>query len=247
MPDLEQAIEELVLANRILAHEGVVDAFGHVSVRHPADPSRFLLSRSRAPELVIADDIREFGFDGEPIEDRGERLYGERPIHGSIYEARPDVMSIVHSHSIEVIPFGISDLKLQPLAHVCAPIGSQIPVWDIRDRFGPTNLLVLTNQHGRDLAHCLGDARVALMRGHGSVVAAGSLKEAVMTAIYLQVNARMQLQLTGCGEINALTPEEVDLCTQRQFGPLALRKAWDYWVERVAPPDPNSTGTHGIN
>jgi ribulose-5-phosphate 4-epimerase/fuculose-1-phosphate aldolase len=229
---LAEAVNELVVANRILAHEGVVDAFGHVSMRHPENPSRFLLSRSRAPELVVADDIRAFGFDGEPIEDRGERLYGERPIHGSIYAARPDVMAVVHSHSFEVIPFGIADLRLRPVVHVCAPIGADIPVWDIRDKFGPTNLLVLTNEQGQDLARCLGTGRVALMRGHGSVAAAGSLREAVMTAIYLQVNARLQLQLVGCGPINALTPEEIALCTERQFGPLALRKAWDYWVAR---------------
>ena len=233
MPDLKETVDELAVANRILAHEGVVDAFGHVSVRHPDDPSRFLLSRSRAPELVTPGDIREFTFDGQPVEDRGESQYGERPIHGSIYAARPDVMSVVHSHSLEVIPFGIAEnLKLRPLAHVCAPIGADIPVWDIRDRFGPTNLLVLTNEQGQDLARGLGNARVALMRGHGSVVAAGSLQAAVMTAIYLQVNARLQLQLTGCGEINALTPEEVALCTARQLGPLAMRKAWDYWVDR---------------
>jgi ribulose-5-phosphate 4-epimerase/fuculose-1-phosphate aldolase len=229
---LTEAVNELVTANRILAHEGVVDAFGHVSVRHPGDPTRFLLSRSRAPELVLPEDIREFAMDGEPIEDRGERLYGERPIHGAIYAARPDVGAVVHSHSLEVIPFGIANLRLQPVAHVCAPIGADIPVWDIRDRFGPTNLLVLTNEQGRDLAQCLGNARVALMRGHGSVAAAASLREAVMTAIYLQVNARLQLQIVGCGEINALTEEEIALCTERQFGPLALRKAWDYWVAR---------------
>jgi len=234
MSDLAQCAAELAVANRILAREGVVDAFGHVSMRHPDDPERFLLARSRAPELVVAEDIREFGLDGTPIEDRGERLYGERPIHAAIYAARPDVQAIVHSHSQEVIPFGIaSGLRMQPVAHVCAPIGADIPVWDIRDRFGPTNLLVLDMDQGRDLARGLGDARVALMRGHGSVCAAGNLKEAVMTAVYLQVNARLQLQVVGCGEINALTPEEVELCTDRQFGPLALRKAWDYWVARA--------------
>ena len=234
MDDLAECMEELVLANHILAREGVVDAFGHVSMRHPSNPERFLLSRSRAPEIVSLEDIREFDLEAEPVEDRGERLYGERPIHAAIYAARPDVQSIVHSHSHEVIPFGIAaDLRMQPVAHVCAPIGSHIPVWDIRDRFGPTNLLVLNMDQGRDLARCLGDSRVALMRGHGSVAAAGSLKEAVMTAIYLQVNAKLQLQVIGCGEINALTPEEIELCTERQFGALALRKAWDYWVARI--------------
>ena len=234
MSDLAQCAADLAVANHILAREGVVDAFGHVSMRHPDNPDRFLLSRSRAPELVVPDDIREFDLDGQPVEDRGERLYGERPIHAAIYAARPDVQSIVHSHSHEVIPFGIaSELRMSPVAHVCAPIGADIPVWDIRDRFGPTNLLVLDMDQGRDLADSLGDARVALMRGHGSVCAAGNLKEAVMTAVYLQVNAKLQLQVVGCGEINTLTPEEIELCTERQFGPLALRKAWDYWVARA--------------
>jgi len=187
MSDLAQCRADLVIANHILAREGVVDAFGHVSLRHPDHPDRFLLSRSRAPELVRLDDIREFGLDGQPLEDRGERLYGERPIHAAIYAARPDVGSIVHSHSHEVIPFGIADLRMQPVAHVCAPIGPEIPIWDIRDRFGATDLLVLDLDQGRDLATCLGAARVALMRGHGSVVAAGSLRQAVMTAVYLQV------------------------------------------------------------
>lgn len=234
MSDLAQCRADLVTANHILAREGVVDAFGHVSLRHPDNAERFLLSRSRAPELVGLDDIREFDLDGQPIEDLGERLYGERPIHAAIYAVRPDVDSIVHSHSHEVIPFGVADLVMQPIAHVCAPIGLEIPIWDIRDRFGATDLLVLDLDQGRDLATCLGAARVALMRGHGSVVAAGSLRQAVMTAVYLQVNAKLLLQLVGCGAVNALTPDEIELCTKRQFGPLALRKAWDYWVARAA-------------
>ena len=234
MAELNAIVDDLVIANHILAHEGVVDAMGHVSVRHPEHPERFLLSRSRAPELVQVEDIREFGFDGEPIEDRNEPLYGERPIHGSIYEARADVMSVVHSHSLEVIPFGITEMQLRPLFHVCASIGSDIPTWDIRDKFGATNLLVLTSDQGRDLAKTLGNARVALLRGHGSVVAAGSLKEAVRTAIYLQVNAKLQLQVMGCKEVRGLSPEEIALCTERNNSPLAINKAWDYWVSRAS-------------
>lgn len=225
---------DLVIANRILAREGVVDAFGHVSVRHPTKPERFLLSRSRAPELVAVEDIREFDLTSEPVEDRGERQYGERPIHAAIYEARPDVHAIVHNHSHEVIPFGIAaNLRLRPVAHVCAPIGAEIPVWDIRRTFGHTDLLVLTMEQGRDLARGLGDSTVALMRGHGAVVACRSLKEAIMTAIYLQVNAKLQLQVLHEPDVTFLSPEEIALCTRRQFGPLALRKAWDYWVTRA--------------
>ena len=143
-------------------------------------------------------------------------------------------MSIVHSHSLEVIPFGITELELRPLIHVCASIGTDIPTWDIRDKFGATNLLVLTPEHGRDLAKTLGNARVVLLRGHGSVVAAGSLKEAVRTAIYLQVNAKLQLQVMGCKEVRALSPEEIALCTERNFTPLATEKAWAYWVSRAS-------------
>lgn len=234
MDAVADSVRDLVIANRILAREGVVDAFGHVSIRHPANPERFLLSRSRAPELVTTDDIREFDLSGQPVEDRGERQYGERPIHAAIYAARPDVQAIVHNHSHEVIPFGIAaGLRLRPLAHVCAPIGAKIPVWDIRDNFGHTDLLVLTMEQGKDLARGLGGAAVALMRGHGAVIACRSLKEAVMTAIYLQVNAKLQLQVLHEPDVTFLSPEEVALCTKRQFGPLALRKAWDYWVTRA--------------
>jgi ribulose-5-phosphate 4-epimerase/fuculose-1-phosphate aldolase len=234
MDSVAECIRDLAIANRILAREGVVDAFGHVSVRHPSNPERFLLSRSRAPELVTSGDIREFDLTGEPLEDRGERQYGERPIHAAIYEARPDVRAIVHNHSHEVIPFGIAPgLRLRPVAHVCAPIGAEIPVWDIRRSFGHTDLLVLTMEQGRDLARGLGDSTVALMRGHGAVVACPSLKEAVMTAVYLQVNARLQLQVLHEPDLIYLSPEEIERCTKRQFGPLALRKAWDYWVTRA--------------
>lgn len=237
MEDLVPQVRELVAANRILAREGVVDAFGHVSMRHPGNPERYLMSRSRAPELVTAEDIMEFTLDGEPVDARGRAPYGERPIHGAIYETRPEIGSVVHNHAHEIIPFGVTGVQIRAIAHVCGPIGVDIPTWDIRDRFGETDHLVVTMEQGRDLAACVGEGRVALMRGHGGVVAGGSVKEAVMTAVYLQVNAKLQLQATVLGAPNFLTPTEVEKCTARQFAPLAIDRAWDYWRARAGMGD----------
>jgi len=156
MTTYDECLRELVTANRILAHEGVVDAFGHVSVRHPDNPERFLLSRSRAPELIVVEDLMEFTLDGDAIDLRDRTPYGERVIHGAVYEARPEVNAVVHNHSYELIPFGITDTPLRAVAHTCASIGAEIPVWDIRDKFGETDHLVITMEQGRDLATCLG-------------------------------------------------------------------------------------------
>lgn len=226
-------LRDLVVANRILANEGVVDAFGHVSIRHPDNPDRYLLSRSRSPELVTMDDIMEFSLDGAALDRRGRTPYGERMIHGSVYEARPDVHAVVHNHSQEVIPFTVTDVPLRAIAHTCAPIGLNIPVWDIRDSFGETDMLVVEMEQGRDLARSLGDGRVALMRGHGAVVACGTLRDAVNTAIYLQVNARQQIMAMQLGTPNFLTPKEVALATVRQASALPLDRAWEYWRNRA--------------
>lgn len=237
MEDIVDRMRDLVFANRILAHEGVVDAFGHVSMRHPDDPERYFLSRSRAPELITADDIMEFTLDGEAIDGRDRRPYGERPIHGAIYEMRADVSSVVHNHALELIPFGVTDTKLRPIVHVGAPIGADIPTWDIRDEFGDTDHLVVTMEQGRDLASRLGGGRVALMRGHGGVVAGATVREAVLTAVYLRINARLQLMSMPLGAPNFLTPKEVELCTERQFSPLAIDRAWEYWCARAGCED----------
>jgi ribulose-5-phosphate 4-epimerase/fuculose-1-phosphate aldolase len=226
-------IRELVFANRILAREGVVDAFGHVSVRHPRNPDRYLLARSRSPELVTGDDIMEFSLDGNAIEGRGRRPYGERMIHGAVYELRPEVHSVVHNHAQELIPFGVTGAKLRPIMHVCGPIGAAVPIWDIRKKFGDTDLLVINMEQGRDLARRLGDGPLALMRGHGCVVAGRNLREAVMIAIYAQVNARLQLQTTQLGKPRFLSAGEIEKCTERQFSPLALERAWEYWCARA--------------
>ncbi len=171
MAKLDHLIEELVTANRILAREGVVDSFGHVSVRHPDNPQRYLLSRSRAPDCIETDDIMEFTLDGTPVDPRGRAPYLERFIHGALYEARPDVMSVVHNHSESVIPFGVTGKKIKPIFHMGASIGHEVPVWDSHDRFGDTALLVENMDMGRDLAkrigagaHCA-DARPRRDRG----------------------------------------------------------------------------------
>ena len=229
----ERQLEDLVTANRILAREDVVDAYGHVSIRHPDDPGRYWLSRSRAPELVELDDLMEFNLDNEPIDQQGREMYSERPIHGGVYEARPDVTSVVHNHSQPVVPFGVTGVPLRPMFHLAALIGEDIPVWDIRDNFGDTNLLVTTNAQGRDLAVTLGPRRVALMRGHGCVVAGGSLKEAVMASVYLQVNARLLLESLRIGEVEYLSSGEIAAMSAGQVQPRTMGRAWEYWATRA--------------
>jgi len=176
MPPTAAILDELVTANRILAREGVVDAFGHVSIRHPERPDRFCLSRARAPECIEAEDIMEFAIDGRPIDPGGRKPYAERFIHAAVYEARADVQAVVHNHSPAVIPFGITGTRLRPVMHMCASMGTDVPIWDSRRQFGDTNLLVTAMPMARDLAAALGDRAVALMRGHGCVVAGGSLR-----------------------------------------------------------------------
>ena len=238
MDTLMACLGELVVANRILAREGVVDAFGHISVRHPDNPEKYLLSVSRAPELITREDIVEFTLDGEATDLRDRTPYGERFIHGAIYEQRPDVHSVIHNHSHEIIPFGATKTtSLRPVAHVGSPIGHNVQTWDIRDKFGETNLLVVNMEQGRDLAAALGDGRVALMRGHGAVVAAANIKFAVMTAVYLQVAARLQLMTLQLGEPVYLSEAEIDNCYQTQTSPLGMDRAWEYWVARAGAGD----------
>src|SRR6202795_4161724 len=167
MSKIATLIEELVTANRILAREGIVDSFGHISARHPDNPQHYLLSRARAPDCIEEADIMEFTLDGTAVDAQGRAPYLERFIHGALYEARPDVHSVVHNHSPSVIPFGITSAKLKPLLHMCANIGHEVPVWDCRDKFGDTTLLVSDMDMGRDLARLLGSRPSALMRGHG--------------------------------------------------------------------------------
>ena len=219
-------------ANRILAREGVVDAFGHVSIRHPERLDRFILSRARAPECIEIDDLMEFTLDGTPIEPRGRKPYAERYIHAAVYEARADVRAVVHNHSPSVIPFGITGTPLRPVMHMCASMGAHVPLWDSRTAFGDTNLLVTNMAMARDLASSLGARPVALMRGHGCVVAGRSLRDVVFNSIYLELNANLQLKASALGEITFLSDGEIEaiLSTRASF---TYERAWEYWCRRA--------------
>jgi len=232
---LTALLEELVTANRILAREGVVDSFGHVSVRHPEHPDRYLLSRARAPECIEASDIMEFTLEGVPINAAGRKAYSERFIHGAVYEARPNVQAVVHNHSPSVIPFGVTGTPLRPIMHMCASMGTDIPTWDSRTNFGDTNLLVTRMDMARDLAAALGARPVALMRGHGCVVAGSSLRDVVFNAVYLELNADLQMKASSLGDITFLSDGEVEaiLDTRRSF---TYERAWEYWCRRAGRP-----------
>jgi len=232
MSRLTEALDELVTANRILAREGVVDAFGHVSVRHPELADRYILSRARAPECIEVDDLMQFALDGTPLEPAGRKPYAERFIHGAIYEGRPEVNAVVHNHSPSVIPFGITGTALKPVMHMCASMGARVPLWDSRTVFGDTNLLVTNMAMARDLAAALGTSAVALMRGHGCVVAGISLRDAVFNSVYLELNANLQLQAASLGPITFLSDGEVDavLRTRASF---TYERAWEYWCRRA--------------
>ena len=232
MAKLDATIEELVTANRILATEGIVDSFGHVSVRHPDRADRYLLSRARAPERIEADDIMEFTLEGDPVDARGRKPYLERFIHGALYEARPDVHSVVHNHSPSTIPFGITGKQLRPLLHMCASIGHKVPLWDSHDEFGDTALLVESMAMGCDLAKLVGKGRTALMRGHGAVVAGQSIRQAIWIAIYLELNAKLQMQAMAMGKIKFLTNGEVDAIVNRQKS-FSFNRAWENWCIRA--------------
>lgn len=232
--ELARAIDDVVAANRILAHEGVVDAYGHVSVRHPHDPQRYLLSRSRSPELVERDDIATYALDGTPIGD-DRAPYVERFIHGGIYESRPEINAVVHSHAEDVLPYTITDAPLRPVVHVASYIGGNIPVWDIADLFGDTNLLVRNVEQGRDLAKTLGAEAVALMRGHGFAAAGRTLFEAVRIAIYLPMNARVSTVAAVIGKGKFRTLSDGEIAVRRASNPLApeSQRAWEYWKQRA--------------
>lgn len=234
---LIQAMRDLVIANRILARENVVDAYGHISIRHPDNPDRYLMSCSRAPELVTMDDIMEFTLDGDAIDDRGRAPYAERFIHGAVFEKRADIHSVVHNHSHAVIPFGVTKTPIRPIVHVGASIGTEIPVWDIRDNFGETNLLVVNMEQGRDLADCLGENKVALMRGHGCVVAGNNHQNSVMTSVYLQVAATLQRQAMAMGEVQYLSDEEIKHCADTFAGEMSVQRAWQYMKNRAGMND----------
>lgn len=228
MSDLDSAIQHVVYANRILDKEGVVDAYGHVTCRHPDNPEHYLMSRSRAPGLIERSDIMEFTLDSEVIDQQDRVVYGERFIHGALFEARPDINAVVHHHSHAVIPFGVTGVALKPILHMGAGIGLEVPIWDIRDNFGATDMLVRDMEQGRDLAKTVGGGNVALMRGHGAVVGGRTVKEAVMLSVYLQVNAQLQAEAMKMGDPTYLSEEEISKCTEVFYSDLSADRVWEY-------------------
>lgn len=232
MTTLAEVRTKLVTANHILANEGVVDAFGHISARHPDRPDRYLLSCSRSPALVSADDLMEFDLASNVIGTDTRSPYLERFIHGAIYAARPDVHAVVHSHAHALIPFGVTRTPIRPLIHVAGAIGATVPLWDIADRFGDSSLLVTNNEVARDLADTLGRSTVALMRGHGGVVTGSSVRNAVLTSIYLSVNASLDLQSRALGEVKYLSAGEVEKTVAALLGDAPAARAWEYFERR---------------
>ncbi|MBX6329587.1 MAG: class II aldolase/adducin family protein [Pseudolabrys sp.] len=231
--NLAEARERLARANRLIANEGVLDAFGHVSMRHPTDPTRYLLSRSRGPELVQADDILEFDLDSQPVKPPTARLYSERVIHGEIYKARPDVNAICHHHALSILPFCISGMELKPVDHLGATMGETVPFWDSRDEFGETNLLVTKPAEGASLARALGSHWTVLMRRHGATVAGRTLEEVAFRAIYTVRNAALQIQAHLLGMVAPLTKEETRLAGDHNLAPGPVMRAWEYWNARL--------------
>jgi ribulose-5-phosphate 4-epimerase/fuculose-1-phosphate aldolase len=227
-----QILADLVLANRILYSLGVLDSHGHVSTRDPKHPDHFFLARSLAPALVTADDIMVYDLDAAPVEQRGRQMYSERFIHGEIYRIRPDVHSVVHSHTPTVIPFSISRTALRPVYHMASFIPQSVPVFEIRETAAVGDLLIKTSELGKALAHTLGQNTVALMRGHGNVVVGPDLRYAVFRAYYTEINARLQLQaLTLEGPLTFISAEE----TANTFGGTGIppHRAWEMWVREV--------------
>ena len=224
--------EKLATANHVLYHHGVVDGFGHISVRHDKSPAHFLLSRNRAPGLVAAKDILVYDFDGELAEPSDQRSYLERFIHAEIYRSRPDVMSVIHSHSQSVIPFGAIGQRLRPVFHMSGFLGSGSALFEIRESGGNTDMLIRNSGLGKALASSLGKHNCVLMRGHGSTTTGTSIEVAVYRAIYAEINAKLQMQAAALGPVNYLNEEEAALAASSAEGQVV--RAWDLWVEEAA-------------
>ena len=226
--------EKLAVANRILYFQGVVDGFGHISVRHDQSPAHFLLSCNRAPGLVNAEDILTYNLDGDLAIPSDKRSYLERFIHSEIYRVRPDVVSVVHSHSQSVIPFGATGQRLRPIFHMSGFLGSGSALFEIRDAGGNTDMLIRDTGLGKALAQSLGQHNCVLMRGHGSTTVGPSIEVAVYRAIYAEVNAKLQMQAAALGPINFLNEEEAALAAASTESQIV--RAWDLWRGQIGSP-----------
>jgi ribulose-5-phosphate 4-epimerase/fuculose-1-phosphate aldolase len=235
-PPADPAIvrQQIISAGHILNHFGVLDAFGHVSARHPIKPERFFMTRRVAPGQAVLPDIYEFGFDGELSEDEGVPLFGERFIHSAIYAARPDVHAVVHSHSSSMVASGLAlNHSLRAVSHMCGFLGSEVPIFDIRDVAGDsTNMLILSQSLGTQLVQKLGDANIVLMRRHGSTAVGRTVPQAVYRAIYAEENARIQIAAEGIGDVSYLSKEEADAC--EKLAPFQVERSWDFWMSKIS-------------
>ena len=230
-PDAEKARALLATANRILAREGVMDAFGHVSVRNPTYSDKFYLARSIAPALVTKNDILEFDLNSRPAQPTDVALYSERVIHGAIYRLRSDVNAVCHHHSTVLMPFCLTDLKLRVVNQLGATIGKHVPIWDQRDEFGYTNNLVRTEQQALSLARCLGSSSLVIMKRHGATLVGRNLMELVFRSIYSCRNAELQLHALSHGEIEYFADEEIELASS--YSDTTYLRAWEYWCSRL--------------
>ncbi|MGE3248199.1 MAG: class II aldolase/adducin family protein [Beijerinckiaceae bacterium] len=236
MDAIERTIRDVVIANRILARNNVLDAYGHVAIRHPERADRYFLARSVSPAIVEPEDVIEFHLDGTPVDKEERRpLYLERFIHGGVFEKRPDVMATLHSHADEILPFSISKTtRLRPVIHACGDMGENIPVWDIADKFGDDTTLLVTNMdHGRDLAACLDCNRMALMRAHGFVCVGRTINDLVRLSVYIPRNARTQFAAMQMGEYKALSRGEIEARLALDPEAPAMRRGWEFWAKEA--------------
>ena len=235
MPDaLADVRQEVAVANRILANEGIIDAFGHISMRHPSNPNRYFISRHRASELVEPSDVLEFDLESKPVHPTSVRLYSEMVIHGEVYKARPDVNSVCHHHAPSVLPFCATGVELVPLFHLGGTLGPKVPFWDSQDEFGDTNLLVRTPEEGASMARALGPHFLVLLRRHGATLASHSLRDCVFRSVYTTRNAELQLRAMAIGTLGPLSPGEAKICGAHNLGARGVERAWEYWVIRLA-------------
>jgi ribulose-5-phosphate 4-epimerase/fuculose-1-phosphate aldolase len=238
MSALDDVKRDLVRGNRILANEGIVDAWGHISVRNPDNPNTYFLSRSRSPGLVTMEDLIEFNLDNSPVTPTDTPLYIERPIHGMTYQARPDVQSVIHNHCLEVLPFAVTGTEMRPAIHNGRALGARVPVWDIADKFGDTDFLVTTNDQGRDLSTALGQGRAVIMRAHGATVAGDNISEAVKIALAMRRNAIAILDGLKLGPIRYLTPGQIGYVNETRVRTgRGHDRNWEYLCERAGVTD----------
>ena len=223
-------LDDLVAGYRILAEHGIIDAYGHISIRSPENPKRYYIARSLAPEIVQVEDIMEYDLDSKPLDERGRESVRERFIHGEIYKARPEVVAVVHNHSPSVIPFSVTGVAMKPIYHMASFIGDGVPNFEIRKVAKGTDLLVKTPKLGAALAKTLGKSSAALMRGHGSVTVGENIARAVGRSIYLEQSARLQMQaMTLSKKVTYLDAGEVKASAPVQD----YKRAWPMWREKA--------------